>query len=90
MERQREFEIREGGYYMGDGKECLIRHVTYIHGEGRIALCLWESYYTRTGEATRDSGECIEKHLKNWAGREATPEEIARLRKTEPAFKEEQ
>jgi hypothetical protein len=78
--RQKGFEIREGGYYVGGkGKGYLIRHVTRIEGSGWGAQCYWESYHRTTGEANCDGMVCSANHLYNWAEREATPEEIARL-----------
>ena len=86
QQRQKSIVIRPGGCYVGGpGKEYLTRHVTHIVGD----TCYWESYDTRTGEATRDCMACSEGHLYNWAGCEATPEEVARLHKPQPTYREE-
>jgi hypothetical protein len=53
-----------------------IRHVRRINDEGYV---FYDNYNTDDG-LPYGSGACSKKNLKRWFEREATPEEIAKLR----------
>jgi hypothetical protein len=72
-------QVKAGGFYVSD-KMSLVREITSETGDGDV---YWQSYDLRTGHATGDSLKCSKYRISQWANREATPDEVARLRRGE-------
>lgn len=70
-------ELRSG-FYVSEEKG-LVRKVWMEKGDDLY----WQSYELSTGEATGDSLVCSRRRMASWATREASAEEIARIRKHE-------
>lgn len=69
-------QIKIGGYYACDEKS-LIRRVVQETESGNM---LWQAYDLATGGATGDFMACSKQRIATWANREASDEEIARIR----------
>ena len=79
-------EIRVGGFY---ANAYLIRELVGTRpfgdiyhsapGRGYETLYEWRAYEMRTGQPTGDMSWCSAHGMRQWADREATAEEIARL-----------
>lgn len=69
-------QIKVGGFYASE-KKGLVREIT----DEKNGDVYWRSYDLRTGEATGDSLVCSKYHLTQWAEREATPEEVAKMKR---------
>jgi hypothetical protein len=73
------FQVRVGGLYVSEQKS-LVREVTHVDGDG---IAHWKSYDLKTGESTGDFSQCSLGRIVQWAEREATPDEAARLERSE-------
>ncbi len=80
----KKFEVRVGGFYVNQRKD-LVREITNNDWAGKVH---WRSYYLRTGEATGDFLMCSPEHILKWADREASLEEVSRLKRLDAAAKE--
>jgi hypothetical protein len=71
------FQVRVGGFYVNESKG-LVREITHEreNGDGKVH---WRSYYLDDGRPTGDSLLCEPYRILQWADREATPEEVARM-----------
>jgi hypothetical protein len=78
------FEVRQGGFYVSE-KKGLVREVTLIDGEG---FAHWRSYVLRDRTPTGDSLKCATGRIAQWADREATPNEVAEMKRQDPEAKE--
>jgi hypothetical protein len=67
--------VQVGGFYVNE-KEKLAREVTHEQGDGNV---LWRSYDLPSGRSTGDSMMCSLGQIVQWADREATAEEVARM-----------
>lgn len=68
--------VKPGGFYASDAKG-LIREIT---SETELGTVLWQSYDILTGKPTGDYLSCSKQRIAQWANREASAEEIARIR----------
>ncbi len=68
--------LKHGGIYVNIQKE-LVREVYDIKGDTHY----WISYHLRDGRPTGDSMGCGSSVLRQWADREATQEEVERLKR---------
>jgi hypothetical protein len=75
-------EIKPGKFY---ANEYLIREIIEENEKGNV---YWRSYILSDGSPTGDNGLCSQQSIRKWADREATPEEIARLRRLEAQARE--
>jgi hypothetical protein len=73
------FEVRRGGFYVCENKG-LVREVTHLDSDG---LAHWRSYELHDGAPTGDFLQCSAGHIARWADREATPTELARMKRSE-------
>ncbi|HWE35036.1 MAG TPA: hypothetical protein VG406_00575 [Isosphaeraceae bacterium] len=73
------FEVRVGGFYVNEGMG-LVREVTHEDEDGKFH---WRSYVLADGSPTGDMLRCDPYTLMQWADREATPAEVARMRRDE-------
>jgi hypothetical protein len=69
-------EIKVGHFYVGRKASYLVREITDERSANDV---YWRSYDVATGEATGDSGVCSTQSVAQWAEREATEEEKAKL-----------
>jgi hypothetical protein len=69
------FTVQVGGFYVNESKG-LVHEITQQAADGRV---YWRSYELRTGKAMGDSLVCSPERIIQWADREATPEEEARM-----------
>jgi hypothetical protein len=69
------FQVRVGGFYVNESKG-LVREITHEEGDGNVH---WRSYDLRSGRPTGDSLMCAPLWIVQWADREGTPEETARM-----------
>jgi hypothetical protein len=69
------FMVRVGGFYVNESKG-LVREITREDDSGRVH---WRSYDLRTGSPTGDSLMCSAGRIAQWADREATVDEVARM-----------
>lgn len=76
-------QIKVGGIYVKKN-ETIAREVIAIAPGTDSALYL--SYSLADGKAAGDFGPCSVFHLANWAGREATEDEIRRLDRKQAAL----
>jgi hypothetical protein len=76
-------QIRVGGFYVSESKG-LVREV-WDEKDGDV---YWRAYVLRTGEPLGGGLVCSKYHLSRWADREATPEEIERMRVDQAVGKE--
>ena len=68
-------KIRVGGFYVCESKG-LVREVEQKPGEFNVK---WRSYDLQSGEPTGEFSECSPSRIAQWADREATAQEIARM-----------
>jgi hypothetical protein len=73
------FQVRVGGFYVNERKG-LVREITHEARDGNVH---WRSYNLQTGSPTGDSLMCSPAWVLKWADREATPEETARLKRSD-------
>ena len=78
-------EIKVGHFYVGRKIYYLVREVTRETDANDVC---WRSYDKETGEATGDSGNCSKQSLAQWAEREATEEEKAKLNRNQADAKQ--
>jgi hypothetical protein len=69
------FNVRVGGFYVNEKKH-LVREITHEDEDGRVH---WRSFNLETGQPTGDFLMCDPGTILQWAHREATPEEAARM-----------
>ena len=69
-------QIYEGGFYVSE-KKGIVREVW----KEENGDAYWRSYELRSGDPTGDSLVCSKYTLSQWADREATPEEVARMKR---------
>jgi len=69
------FQVRVGRFYVNERKY-LVREITDEQGDGNVH---WRSYELQSGRPTGDSLLCSPGRILQWADREATPEEAARM-----------
>ncbi len=69
-------QIKVGGFYVRE-LNALVREVVQEVEDGGL---YWRSYDLSTGRATGDSLVCSRQRLATWADREASDEEVARIR----------
>jgi hypothetical protein len=78
------FEVRVGGFYVNESKG-LVREITHEQGDGNVH---WRSYDLPSGRPTGDSLMCSPARIVQWADREATPVEAARMERLDAALRE--
>jgi len=78
-------EIQVGRFYVGRKISYLVREITHERNANDVH---WRSYDVATGEATGDSGVCSKQSLAQWAEREATEEEKAKLNREQAEVKD--
>jgi hypothetical protein len=76
-------QIKVGGFYVSE-KKGLVREV-WKEENGDVH---WRSYEFGSGEATGDNLVCSKNTLVQWADREATLEELARMKRTHADIKD--
>jgi hypothetical protein len=76
--------VKIGGFYVNE-KKGLVREVADQDYRGEV---FWRSYQLSNGRPTGDSLICSRVTLARWADREATKEEIGRMRRKEALMKE--
>jgi len=79
-----EFPDPSGGFYVNESKD-LVREITHENWDGNVH---WRSYELRSGRPMGDSLICASGRIIQWADREATPEEAARMERLDAEFKE--
>jgi hypothetical protein len=72
------FEVRVGGFYVNDSKG-LVREITHEDEDGEYVY--WRSYALSDGRPTGDGLKCSPYTILQWANREATPAEVARMQR---------
>lgn len=82
--KMKRFQVRVGGLYVNERKG-LIREITEEDANG---YAHWRSYTLSNGEPTGDSLMCSPGTIIQWADREATPEEGARIKRSEATARE--
>jgi hypothetical protein len=80
----KDFIVRVGGFYVNESKH-LVREITHEDEDGNVH---WRSYELETGTATGDSLACSPSRIVQWAAREATPEETARMNRSDAVIKQ--
>ncbi len=78
------FQVQEGGLYVNERKS-LVREVTQVDGEGNA---YWRSFDLSDGKPTGDHLRCSLGTIFQWADREATRDEAARMKRSEITTKE--
>jgi hypothetical protein len=78
-------EIKVGRFYVGRKIYYLVREITHERSANYVH---WRSYDVATGEATGDSGVCSKQSMAQWAEREATEEERAKLNRDQAEIKD--
>ncbi len=76
--------VRTGRFFVNDKKR-LVREITAETPDGNVG---WRSYQLSDGRPTGDSLMCSKAHILRWANREATAEEVARMRRDDAAARE--
>lgn len=76
-------EIRAGGFYANEEKG-YVREAARVEEDGTVH---WRAYFLSTGESAW-SGACSLAHLMRWSDREATPDEVGRLRRADAELEE--
>ena len=69
--------VRMGGFFVNEEKG-LVREITAETSDGNVH---WRSYLLADGRATGDSLMCSKSRIVQWADREATAEEVARMQR---------
>jgi len=69
-------EIKAGRFYVDKKYSSYVRQIAEEYDDGDVR---WRVYNLKTGEPYNDSGRCSKNAIVNWAEREATPAEIAKL-----------
>ncbi len=69
--------VRTGHFFVNEEKG-LVREITFEKPDGNV---LWRSYYAADGRPTGDSFLCSIARILQWADREATPAEVARMQR---------
>ncbi len=77
-------KVRVGGFYVNESKH-LVREITHEDENGNVH---WRSYELDDGRATGDFLMCSPYQILRWADREATPEEVARMERSDALLKE--
>ena len=77
------FEVRVGGFYVNDSMG-YVREITHEHEDGEHIH--WRSFRLSDGRPTGDSLMCSPERILQWANREATPEEVARMERGDADF----
>lgn len=76
-------DIREGGFYVNETKG-YVREAARITNDGIVR---WRAYFFPSGESAW-SAACSLGYFMRWAEREASAEEIGRMRRSEAEFAE--
>ncbi len=69
--------VRPGNFFVNEKKH-LVREIFDDRGDGNV---LWRSYFLDDGRPTGDSLMCSKGHILQWANREATAAEAARMQR---------
>jgi hypothetical protein len=72
-------DIQSGGVYVNK-TELLVRVIIAVRNDGYVE---YQSYWLKDGAPEGLPSSCQRQSLANWAGREATPEERAQLKRSD-------